>query len=224
MSTPSEHPPMTIHFPLTRAGLLVLGDLVVPPGARRLVIFAHGSGSGRQSPRNRQIAERLQSAGFATLLVDLYAREELESPDCVERLRFNVRALTERLLEVVDIVGARPDTRDLPVGLFGASTGAAAALYTAAARARRVVSVVCRGGRVDLAAFVNERVQAPVLLIVGGNDPAVLALNREELPRFPRAELQVVPGAGHLFEEPGALEAVAEAAVRWFGAEETAPA
>ncbi len=223
MSKPNL-PAMLVHFPLVRAGVLLLGDLVVPPGAARIVVFAHGSGSSRQSPRNQKVAERLQEAGHATLLVDLLSREENESPRCVERLRFDVRALAERLIEVVDLLGERPDTSGLPVALFGASTGAAAALVTALARPRRVASVVSRGGRVDLASHVNARVQAPVLLLVGENDPAVLSLNRTELAQLPRGQLQVVPGAGHLFEEPGALEAVAEAAVRWIGAEVGVPA
>jgi pimeloyl-ACP methyl ester carboxylesterase len=222
--TTTNLPPMLVHFPLTRAGVLVLGDLVVPPGATRIVVFAHGGGSSRQSPRNQEVAQRLQQAGYATLLLDLLSREEMESPRCVERLRFNVPGLVERLVEIVDNLGGRPDTRDLPVVLFGASTGAAAALVTTFARPRRVVSVISRGGRVDLAAHVNARIQVPVLLIVGENDPAVLSLNRTELARLPRGELLVVPGAGHLFEEPGALDAVAEATVRWAGAEVGTPA
>jgi len=192
-------------------------DLSVPSEARGVVVFAHGSGSSRLSPRNRFVAGRLEAEGLATLLLDLLtAREERE--DLVTgRFRFDVDLLARRLLSAIRWVSEQPELADLRVGLFGASTGAAAALQAAAAAPERVAAVVSRGGRPDLARQALLHVRAPTLLIVGGADEPVLHLNQQALLLLGcHKQLEVVPGAGHLFEEPGALERVAELAVRWF--------
>ncbi len=193
------------------------GDLEVPPSARGVVLFAHGSGSSRHSPRNRAVAEALRRNGWATLLMDLLTEGEEQSDAVSGEFRFDVALLGERTAAAVDWLAKYPATGALPVHLFGASTGAAAALVAAAERPDRVVSVVSRGGRPDLAGDALGRVRVPVLLLVGGRDEHVLELNRkaaEELPETHR--VQVVPGATHLFEEPGALEQVAAAAQDWF--------
>ncbi|SCK05577.1 Dienelactone hydrolase [Streptomyces sp. WMMB 714] len=193
------------------------GDLEVPPSARGVVLFAHGSGSSRHSPRNRAVAEALRRNGWATLLMDLLTEGEEQSDAVSGEFRFDVALLGERTATAVDWLAKYPATDALPVHLFGASTGAAAALVAAAERPDRVVSVVSRGGRPDLAGDALGRVRVPVLLLVGGRDEHVLELNRkaaEELPETHR--VQVVPGATHLFEEPGALEQVAAAARDWF--------
>ncbi len=201
-------------------GALLDADLVVPDDSLGLVLFAHGSGSSRRSVRNRQVAEELQRHGIATLLMDLLTAEE----DADRSARFDIRLLTERLEAALRFVHKDPDLEPLPKGLFGASTGAAAALSLAAARAGSIAAVVSRGGRPDLAGTATlHAVLAPTLLIVGGADPQVLELNRMARTLMgPRAELVVVPGASHLFEEPGSLESVADQAaqwfVRWFGA------
>lgn len=189
------------------------GRLAVPSEPGGLVAFAHGSGSSRLSPRNNAVAARLVEAGLATLLFDLLTPAE----GADRRNVFDVPLLAGRLIEAVRWVGTRPDVADLPVGWFGASTGAAAALVAAAMAPQEVSAVVSRGGRPDLAGEALPRVQAPTLLIVGGNDTLVLELNRRALGlmRGPH-ELVVVPGAGHLFEEPGALERVADLASAWF--------
>ncbi|MEN3584299.1 alpha/beta fold hydrolase [Streptomyces sp. ZYX-F-203] len=192
-------------------------DLVVPGEARGAVLFAHGSGSSRLSPRNRAVAAELQRAGFATLLLDLLTPGESREDQVTGRLRFDIGFLAARLTDAVDWAARRPDCSRLPFGLFGASTGAAAALITAADRAARVSAVVSRGGRPDLAGDALAGVRAPVLLVVGGRDEAVLELNRQAAERLSAPHrIEVVPGAGHLFTEPGALERVAEAAVAWF--------
>ena len=198
-------------------GVRLAGDLVVPPAARGIVVFAHGSGSGRFSPRNRAVAEVLARAGLATLLMDLLTEQE-EAVDLRTRhLRFDIGLLGRRVVATVDWLASEPSTSELPVGCFGASTGAAAALIAAAERPARVGAVVSRGGRPDLAGDALRRVRAPTLLIVGGNDPEVLRLNEEALAALSgEARLEVVPGAGHLFEEPGALERVALLARDWF--------
>ncbi|MFF5158106.1 dienelactone hydrolase family protein [Streptomyces sp. NPDC000348] len=193
------------------------GDLVIPAGARGMVLFAHGSGSSRLSPRNRAVATALQEAGFGTLLLDLLTREEEREDDATGRHRFDIGLLARRLADAVDWLGRRPDGMDLPVGLFGASTGAAAALVAAAERPGRVSAVVSRGGRPDLAGDALGLVACPVLLVVGGDDETVLGLNREAAGRLSAAHrVHVVPGATHLFPEPGALEQVAELAAGWF--------
>lgn len=203
-----------ISFP--SGAVQLAGDLSLPADARGLVVFAHGSGSSRHSPRNKQVAAALGDAGLATLLVDLLTEEE-ERVDLVTReLRFDIGLLAERLLAASewaaqdDVVGA------LQVGYFGASTGAAAALIAAAER-DDVRAVVSRGGRPDLAGDALPRVRAATLLIVGGNDELVLELNRETLERLTAEKrLEIVPGATHLFEEPGALEEVSRLARDWF--------
>jgi dienelactone hydrolase len=192
------------------------GDLVVPDGASGIVPFAHGSGSGRHSPRNRRVAATLNQAGIGTLLVDLLTPAEEEVDLYTREHRFDIELLARRLIAAIDWLRQGPYAQ-LPIGLFGASTGAAAALVAAAARPDAVTVVVSRGGRPDLAGRALELVRAPTLLIVGGADEVVLELNRRALDVL-RAEkrLVVVPGATHLFEEPGTLEEVARLAAEWF--------
>ena len=192
------------------------GELTVPDGARAIVLFAHGSGSSRHSPRNRRVAETLQEAGLGTLLIDLLSDEEERLDRTTGSLRFDIDLLAERLLSATDWLGADEDAASLRRGYFGASTGAAAALVAAAERPE-TGAVVSRGGRPDLAGDALERVQAPTQLIVGGEDTHVLELNREALDRLGGEKaLEVVPGATHLFEEPGALDEVARLARDWF--------
>ena len=193
------------------------GDLSVPTAATGLVVFAHGSGSGRFSPRNRAVADALVQAGLATLLMDLLTPEEEAEDLRSARLRFDVQLLGDRVISTIDWLASDPNAGQLPVGCFGASTGAAAALIAAAERPRRVSAVVSRGGRPDLAADALPRVSAPTLLIVGGRDTEVIRLNRSAQARLAvESQLVIVPGAGHLFEEPGALEKVAALARDWF--------
>src|SRR5581483_3257266 len=174
------------------------GDLAVPGGARGLVLFAHGSGSSRASPRNRHVAGVLNGAGFATLLFDLLTRDEEVVDARTGRFRFDIELLAERLEATTDWIRPRPDLGGLPVGYFGASTGAAAALIAAAARPAVVRAIVSRGGRPDLAGAAIDRVTAPTLLIVGDRDAPVLELNRQVLPRLGgEARLEIVPGATH---------------------------
>jgi putative phosphoribosyl transferase len=197
-------------------GATLPGDLVLPPRPRAVVLFAHGSGSSRHSPRNRWVAAELRGAGLGTLLIDLLTEDEERRDMRTAELRFDIPLLGRRLVGAIDWLGTQPDTRDLPVVLFGASTGAGAALVAAAERPRRVLTVVSRGGRPDLADAALEAVRAPVLLIVGGDDTQVLGLNEEAARRLDAPHsVHVVPGATHLFEEPGALEEVAEATRRW---------
>lgn len=194
------------------------GDLVLPDGALGMVLFAHGSGSSRFSPRNRAVAAELHRAGFGTLLLDLLTEDEERDDLLTARHRFDIPLLARRLADTVDWLGRRPDTAELPVGLFGASTGAAAALVAVAERPDRVSAVVSRGGRPDLADASLPRVTAPVLLIVGGDDHTVFDLNRQAAERLTaKHDIHVVPGATHLFPEPGALQQVAAAAAGWFG-------
>lgn len=207
-------PERTVTLNIADAGLT--GDLVVPDEARGLVLFAHGSGSSRHSPRNQAVAARLNDAGFGTLLIDLLTSAEDETDALTREHRFDIPLLAGRLSEAADWLAAR--VSDLPIGLFGASTGAAAALVTAAKRPDLVSSVVSRGGRPDLAGDALAGVRAPVLLIVGGADEMVLKLNEESAEQLTAVhEVRVVRGATHLFAEPGALEEVAEAAAEWFG-------
>jgi putative phosphoribosyl transferase len=197
------------------------GRLAVPAEARGMIVFAHGSGSSRNSPREQFVADSLVQRGFATLLFDLLG--EVEARDRANV--FDINLLARRLYEALAWVDDRPELRGLPTGLFGASTGAAAALVTAAKAPERVSSVVSRGGRPDLADDALRRVQAPVLLIVGGADDAVLDMNEAALAHLgPKSRLEVVPHAGHLFEESGALERVATLAGDWFEANCPAPA
>jgi pimeloyl-ACP methyl ester carboxylesterase len=196
---------------------VIRGDLAVPSDARGLIVFAHGTGSSRRSPRNRQVAAHLERLGLATLLLDLLTEAEEEDDRRGGQLRFDIGLLAQRLELAVDAAKEEPKTSSLPVGLFGASTGAAAALVAAAAQPERIGAVVSRGGRPDLAGDALEAVRAPTLLIVGGLDRTVLRLNREaaERLRCPH-HLVVVPGASHLFEEPGTLDEVARLAGDWF--------
>jgi dienelactone hydrolase len=201
----------------TSGPVMLTGDLAMPAGPRGLILFAHGSGSSRASPRNRMVAGRLQRAGLATLLFDLLTPVEAEMDAVTGHLRFDVALLAERLINATDWCRRQPDTRGLPFGYFGASTGAAAALIAAAERPAVVGAIVSRGGRPDLAGSALRRVAAPTLLIVGGNDTPVLELNRLAIEQLAvESRLEIVPGATHLFEEPGALEEVAELARRWF--------
>jgi dienelactone hydrolase len=194
------------------------GDLAIPADSRGIVLFAHGSGSSRHSPRNRQVASVLQDGGLATLLMDLLTEEEEAIDLRTRHLRFDIELLAERLVGALDWVARQEASRGLPVGLFGASTGAAAALIAAAARPDAVGAVVSRGGRPDLAGAALRRVRAPTLLIVGGDDPVVIDLNEQALAQLAaEKELVIVPGATHLFEEPGKLAEVARLARDWFG-------
>ncbi len=195
----------------------VEGNLVVSEGAAGVVLFAHGSGSSRLSPRNRSVARTLQERGLATLLIDLLTADEEAIDVQTAHLRFDIGLLADRLAGATDWLLEQPETRHLRIGYFGASTGAAAALVAAALRPRAVGAVVSRGGRPDLAGDALPRVQAPTLLIVGGDDLEVLELNREAYDRLLcQRQLAVVPRASHLFEEPGTLEAVARLAGDWF--------
>ena len=198
---------------IAAAGVLLDGDLAVPP-ARGVVLFAHGSGSSRHSPRNRRVAAAFQQAGYATLLMDLLTRPEENVDARTRQLRFDIPRLAARLTGAVDWLAAQNDLGTAPIALFGASTGAAAALMTAAERADRVRLVISRGGRPDLAGAALSGVRAPVLLIVGGNDRDVHKLNVEAASRMNvHADIAIIPGASHLFEEPGALDAVIDTAV-----------
>lgn len=200
------------------SGEVVLpGDLIVPEGATGLVLFAHGSGSSRRSPRNRYVAQVLRDGGLATLLFDLLTPREEAIDRLTAELRFDIDLLAQRLIGATDWVTQQPETSALKVGYFGASTGAAAALIAAANRPEVAGAVVSRGGRPDLAFEALNRVRAPTLLIVGGDDPEVLDLNEQALAQLRGTKrLEVVPGATHLFEEPGTLEAVARLARDWF--------
>ncbi|MEN6371787.1 MAG: dienelactone hydrolase family protein [Armatimonadota bacterium] len=189
------------------------GFLGIPKEAQGIVLFAHGSGSGRFSPRNQYVAGVLQKSGLATLLIDLL--EEWESDD--RRKVFDIDLLSERLIAATDWIAQNDETSGLNIGYFGASTGAAAALQAAAMRGTEISAIVSRGGRPDLASDYLEDVTAPTLLIVGGNDYPVIAMNEDAYSLLMTTKkLVIVPGATHLFEEPGALEKVAELAADWF--------
>jgi len=201
------------------AGQVILeGNLGLPENPRGVVLFAHGSGSGRHSPRNIFVAEQLRKASLATLLIDLLTEEEEVVDHYTMHLRFDIGLLADRLAGAIDWLAAEPLTDALPVGCFGASTGAGAALVAAARRPDRVQAVVSRGGRPDLAGESLPAVRAPTLLIVGGHDRVVIGLNEQAHAHHgsPVKELVIVPGATHLFEEPGTLEEVARLAADWF--------
>jgi putative phosphoribosyl transferase len=199
------------------AGVALDADVVVPESAQGVVLFAHGSGSSRHSPRNRYVAGELQRAGLATVLADLLTSEEEHLDARTGRLRFDIGLLATRVIALTDWVTRHEQTGGLAVGLFGASTGAAAALVAAAERPATVAAVVSRGGRPDLAGDYLRAVHQPTLLIVGGRDEHVIELNRQAQRRLAgEARLEIVPGATHLFEEPGALEQVARLARDWF--------
>jgi putative phosphoribosyl transferase len=202
------------------------GNLIIPKSSRGIVLFAHGSGSGRHSPRNKYVAEVLQDAGIATLLIDLLTEEEEEIDLHTRHLRFDIDLLAQRLIEATDWLKQEQNiqTKDLSVGFFGASTGAAAALVAAAQRQKIVKAIVSRGGRPDLAGSESlSRVQAPTLLIIGGNDEPVIEMNKDAFKQLTNLEdnekkkkIVIVPGATHLFEEPRKLEEVADLAKDWF--------
>ncbi|MER7888601.1 dienelactone hydrolase family protein [Micromonospora sp. NPDC094482] len=204
-----------VTVPVGDAGLPA--DLVLPADPAGVVLFAHGSGSSRHSPRNVAVAQVFNRQALGTVLVDLLTPEEDEVDARTAELRFDIGLLAGRLAAIVDWLAAEPATRGLPIGLFGASTGAAAALVGAAARPDQVRAVVSRGGRPDLAGAALAAVRAPTLLLVGGLDEQVITLNEQARDALPGlVELRVVPGATHLFEEPGTLDQVADAATAWF--------
>lgn len=193
------------------------GNLTIADGATGLILFAHGSGSSRHSPRNQFVARTLNDSGIATLLFDLLTPEEEAIDVQTREYRFNIGLLAERLIYATRWAKQQRETRDLRIGYFGSSTGGAAALITAAELSQDVGAVVSRGGRPDLAGDALARVQAPTLLIVGGNDDIVIELNEQARDRMHcRVKLEIVPGATHLFEEPGTLEQVANLASDWF--------
>jgi dienelactone hydrolase len=199
------------------AGVVLDADIALPEPTRALVLFAHGSGSSRHSPRNRYVAEQLQHAGLATVLADLLTAEEERIDTLTAELRFDIGLLATRLAALTDWLTASERTTGLPIGLFGASTGAAAALVAAAVRPTTVRTVVSRGGRPDLAGEFLPQVHQPVLLIVGGHDPVVIELNRKAMDKLGgETRLEIIAGATHLFEEPRTLEQVAQLARNWF--------
>jgi len=209
--------PASIDVSIMLEGLSLSGFLAVPEHAKGLVVFAHGSGSSRFSQRNRFVAEILNGAGIATLLFDLLTPEEEDIDQRTRELRFDIDLLTGRLIGVIDWVSRNAAIAALPIGLFGASTGAAAALGAAASRADKVAAVVSRGGRPDLALRNLAKVKAPTLLIVGGEDTVVIDLNQQAAEQLlVEHRLEIVPGATHLFEEAGKLEQVAKLARDWF--------
>ncbi len=209
--------PVSIDVSIEFEGFSLTGFLTIPEHAKGLVVFAHGSGSSRFSRRNRFVAEILNESGIATLLFDLLTPEEEDIDQRTRELRFDIGLLTDRLIGVIDWVSRNEATTALQIGLFGASTGAAAALAAAAWRADKVAAVVSRGGRPDLALGHLAKVKAPTLLIVGGEDKIVIGLNQQAAEQLPvEHRLEIVPGATHLFEEAGKLEQVANLACDWF--------
>lgn len=215
MSTP--HTATARAVTITAEGATLAGDLSIPTDARGIVVFAHGSGSSRHSPRNRFVADTLRAGGLATLLMDLLTEAEEAEDVRTLALRFDIGLLARRLVGATDWLAQQPDTSALPVGYFGASTGAGAALVAAAERPDAVAAIVSRGGRPDLAGPSLASVRAPTLLIVGGSDAPVIEMNRDAMRQMSAlTHLEIVPGATHLFEEPGALEQVATLARAWF--------
>ena len=215
-----NHPTLDRDLGLVRisGGDVVLeGNLLIPEDATGVVLFAHGTGSSRFSSRNRYVAEALRSGGIGTLLIDLLTREEEQADMRTAHLRFDIGLLADRLISTIEWLEQEPEARLLKVGLFGASTGGGAALVAAARRPDRVAAVVSRGGRPDLAGPSLPHVKAPTLLIVGGNDVPVIDMNREAYDLMTaERRIEIVPGATHLFEEPGTLEEVARLAREWF--------
>lgn len=197
--------------------VVLQGDLTIPEGAKGIVLFAHGSGSSRFSPRNRYVAEVLQPSDLATLLMDLLTQEEEAIDRFTRHLRFDIELLSGRVVDAIKWLEEKPDTSDLDLGLFGSSTGAASALIAATRKPDCVEAIVSRGGRPDLARDYLADVEAPTLLIVGGKDKPVIRMNREAMNKLEVTKsLEIVPGASHLFEEPGKLEEVARLATEWF--------
>jgi dienelactone hydrolase len=204
-----------VRIPVDEA--IIEGNLAVPAGAKGVVLFAHGSGSGRFSPRNQYVAKALNNAGIATFLIDLLTKEEEEEDVYTAQFRFDIDLLAHRLVGATEWLKTNPATKHLVLGYFGASTGAAAALIAAAKLPKEIKAVVSRGGRPDLAIDDIPKVKAPTLFIVGGNDSVVIDLNKKAMKSFSaEKKLEIVPGASHLFEEPGKLEEVAKLAIKWF--------
>jgi len=211
-----EHLPVTVRLNSVQLD----GYLSIPTAATGVVVFAHGSGSSRHSPRNRYVADILNEAGLATLLIDLLNADEQEADLQTGQLRFDIGFLATRLIAITQWLREQPQVAGLKIGYFGASTGAGAALVAAAELPRLIHAVVSRGGRPDLAGSALGYVEAPTLAIVGGHDPQVLEMNRQALAKMHAVKsLEVIPGASHLFEEPGALEKVAKLARTWFAEE-----
>ncbi len=205
----------SVQVPIAETALQ--GELGLPAGAHGIVLFAHGSGSSRHSPRNQFVARALERRELATLLIDLLTPEEELVDERTAEYRFDIPMLAERLVTIIDWLRGQKDTSGLPIGLFGASTGGGAALMAAADRPREVAAVVSRGGRPDLAGAALAKVAAPTLLIVGGLDAPVIQMNRDAMRQMQHeVKLEIVPGATHLFEEPGTLERVAALAGDWF--------
>jgi putative phosphoribosyl transferase len=195
----------------------IKGNLTVPQEAQAVIVFAHGSGSGRFSPRNQYVAKELNRARLATFLIDLLTQDEEEIDVVTAEYRFDIERLAKRLLDATEWLTRNSTTKNLKIGYFGASTGAAAALIAAAERPTQIKAVVSRGGRPDLAMHAIPKVKAPTLFIVGGNDDVVIELNKKAMQNFPAEnKLEIVPGATHLFEEEGKLEIVAKLAIDWF--------
>ena len=204
-----------VRIPLGRVGLDA--DFVPPALGHGIVIFAHGSGSGRKSPRNRQVARVLNSCGIGTLLLDLLAGFEAQIDELTAEYRFNIPLLTERLLGVTDWLTSRPEGKGVPLGYFGASTGGAVAMIAASRKAGEVGAIVLRGARSDLGDSAATRIRCPTLILVGGNDHVILELNSKTMQLLQcEKKLVIIPGASHLFEEPGTLERVATEAANWF--------
>jgi putative phosphoribosyl transferase len=204
-----------VKIPVDKA--TIEGNLVVPQGAKGVVLFAHGSGSGRFSPRNQYVAKVLNKAGIATFLIDLLTKEEEEIDMQTAQFRFDIDLLAHRLIGATEWLKKNPTTKNLAFGYFGASTGAAAALIAAAKLTEDIKAVVSRGGRPDLALEHIPRLKAPTLFIVGGNDTVVIELNKKAMKNFPaEKKLEIVQGASHLFEETGKLEEAAKLATNWF--------
>ena len=216
MTRGSGNKTYTVTVPVEE-GITLEGNLNIPDNPRGVVLFVHGSGSSRFSPRNQFVARQLESAGLATLLIDLLTAREEEEDRYTGHLRFDIPLLSKRVVAATDWLLSQPATGNLKIGYFGASTGAAAALVAAAERPSAVGAIVSRGGRPDLAGSALAKVTAPTLLIVGSKDTQVIELNRMAFSLL-RTEkrLEIIPGASHLFEEPGTLEKVAELAADWF--------
>jgi putative phosphoribosyl transferase len=211
----SDRKENVVIIPVDKAN--IKGNLAVPSGAKGVVLFAHGSGSSRVSPRNQYVAKELNNSGIATFLIDLLTKDEEEIDVYTAQFRFNIDLLARRLVGATEWLEANPATSNLVLGYFGASTGAAAALIAAAKLPKSIKAVVSRGGRPDLALAYIPKLKAPTLFIVGGNDLVVIDLNRKAMKSFSgETKLEIVTGASHLFEEPGKLEEVAKLAVKWF--------
>ena len=217
MKTTKTHADGPIPVQIALDGVAIFGDLQLPPEANGLIIFVHGSGSSRFSGRNRQVAGQLNQVGLGTLLLDLLTREEQEADELTMQFRFDIPLLAKRSTLAVQWAMKQPKLQQLPIGLFGASTGAAAALITAATLKGQIAAIVSRGGRADMAESALGQVEAPTLLIVGSEDTTVLNLNVKAARQMHCVcRLHVIPGATHLFEEPGALEQVGTVAGDWF--------